>query len=216
VPKITNKKYKEFLETGLIDLISKEDFEEMLKKIDHKNIEQARILLILLYFTGRRPSELLNLKANDFEKEGSYLKIKMPTKKQGTGSIVYLPLVRITYVKELWDYISKLPPELWILWEFRGKSEKKIKILLDDGSIHIQKYKDTSYKIRYWVKKWSKKIGKEVTPYFFRHSRLSKMAMKGANVQELKYFKGAKSLSSVEPYLHLSQKKAKKMANMLD
>ena len=61
LPKITDPAYRKFLDTELIDTVSKDEFVDILKGIDHPYINQARGIFILLYYTGRRPTELVSL-----------------------------------------------------------------------------------------------------------------------------------------------------------
>jgi integrase len=201
VPEIKNKAYLKFLNTGLIDVLGKKDFEELLEEIEYKYYRQARALMIFLYYSGRRPSEILELTSGAFKKERRYLKVTISTKKGGSGGIMFLSMN--DHIKELWNYVRDMPPNMFVFWDFRARSKKRTG------------YVDTSYKVRYWVKKWSKKIGRELVPYFFRHNRLSELAMKGASPEELMFWKGAKTLDSVAPYLHVSPRKAKKLARML-
>ena len=207
MPEVKNPEYRFFLETGLINVMTPDEFDNLLMVAEanpppQANREQVRALLIMLFYSGRRPSEIIELKSGDFSKEGSYLKVVFRTKKKGAGTILYFPL-RNKHIKEVWEYVKNLPPEMYVFWYFRGESRKG-------------KYKDTTYKVRYWVQKWSRLIGKELVPYFFRHHRLSVLAMKGASPEELKFWKGAKTLDSVAPYLHLSQKQAKKLARLIE
>jgi len=207
MPDIKNSEYKFFLDTGLINVMTPQEFENLLLVVeanppDETTPEQAKALMILLFYSGRRPSEIVELKSEAFSKEGSYLRVTFRTKKKGAGTILYFPL-RNKHIKEVWEYVKNLPPQMYVFWYFRGESKKG-------------KYKDTTYKVRYWVQKWSRLVGKELVPYFFRHHRLSVLAMRGASPEELKFWKGAKSLQSVEPYLHLSQAQAKKLAKLID
>jgi len=203
MPLIKDPRYNKFLQSGLIDILTKEEFTKILKVINHNYIKQARVLFILLYYSGRRPSEIVELKAGNFKKERSYLILSIPTKKKGVGSVLYFKM-KDPHIQEVWDYVSIYPDEFYVFWKFKSRTKKKTG------------YPDVSTKVRYWVRKWSKEaLGTEITPYFFRHNRLSELSMKGATPQQLKFWKGAKTLASVEPYLHLSQKSIKKMAKLL-
>ncbi|MEE9364819.1 MAG: site-specific integrase [Cellulophaga sp.] len=206
MPKIKNKEYLKFLETGLINILTKEEYQKIKRMAgeNHHNSIQAKTLVTLLYYTGRRPSEILELQSDNFERDRRYLNVKMQTKKRGRGSYIYLPMNED--IKEVWEYVKNLPPKFYIIWEFKGSSIKKV---------NGKEYEVTSYKIEYWIKKWSKLAGKKLTPYFFRHNRLSELALKGADMNELMHFKGSKDVSSVIPYLHMSPKKIKKLARLM-
>jgi len=201
VPDIKNESYSKFLKTGLIDIFEKKDFEVLLGHAEHQYYRQARSLLIFLYYSGRRPSELLELTSKSFQKERRYLKVTISSKKKGQGGVMFFSWN--SHIQELWDYVKDIPPEMFVFWAFKGESKKK------------SGYVDTSYRVRYWVKKWSSSFGRELVPYFFRHNRLSELAMKGATPEELRFWKGSKTLDSVLPYLHLSPTKVKKLARLI-
>ena len=82
MPEIKNKSYMKFLDTGLIDIFKKEDFDKLLGHIHHQYYRQARALMIFLYYTGRRPAEILELTSDAFKKDRRYLQIVVSTKKK--------------------------------------------------------------------------------------------------------------------------------------
>jgi len=206
MPAIKCSLYKQFLEQGVIQIIDKEKFKEFLNAIEHKYIEHARALMILLYYTGRRPSEILELTHKDVKLYKNHIEIQFLTKKGGKGTVIMIPKDDIT--EELWTFFEKHVghPDAYIFWMFRSN---KVKV------VNGKEYRDVSAKLYYWVKKWGSKVGLDVTQYFFRHNRLSDLAMKGADPYDLMYFKGAKDIKSVMPYLHISADRAKKLARLL-
>lgn len=207
MPRITDKRYAEFLKTGLITPISKAEFAGMLSKVKHSCQAQARAVVILLYYSGRRPSEVLELPGANIEKKGQKLKIIFPTKKGGRYSLLYYPLT--DHFKEVLAYSGSLYPTQFFGWRFRshGNKKKRIAYKLKDGKMSLKTYERTNTLLRHYFKRW---FG--VTPYFFRHNRFSDMALKGASLLEIKHAKGAKDLKSVEPYTHLSAEQAKKIS----
>ncbi len=208
MPTIKDTEYKQFLETGLISIIDKESFEKMLGNVEHpKDTKQARALFILLFYSGRRPAELLELQAQHIKKERRHIKLLLPTKKKGRYSLIYLPLNQ--YTKEIWEYASNKFPEQYLFWLFRGNNVKRVRYKTKDG-IKEKQYIEISKKLWYWIKKWC-----GVTPYFFRHNRLSDLALKGADPLELMYYKGASDARSVMKYMHMSSARAKKIARYL-
>lgn len=63
MPLIKNARYKQFLKTGFIETLDRSVFDKLLARVEHpKDKQQARALMILLYITGRRPSEILELR----------------------------------------------------------------------------------------------------------------------------------------------------------
>ena len=206
MPAVKNEHYKRFLNEGIIEILDKEKFKELLNAVEHPHLDHARALVILLYYTGRRPSEVLELTHKDVKLFKNYIEIMFRTKKDGRGTLIQLPKDEITV--ELWEFFEKhvAHPDAYIFWMFRSN---KVRV------VNGREYKDVAAKLWHWVKKWGQKAGMDITPYFFRHNRLSDLAMKGADPYDLMYFKGAKDLKSVMPYLHLSMDRAKKVARLL-
>lgn len=54
-----------------------------------------------------------------------------------------------------------------------------------------------------------------LTPYSFRHFRMTRLAELGAFEQELKFWKGAKDIKSVEPYIHRSGRMVERFKDMI-
>lgn len=166
-----------------VELIDEKKLVEMLSKCQN---EFEKICLILLYYTGARPSELVNLKWKNIELDKNKVKITLPTTKKGIGRTIFLPLN---------DYTK-------ILIE-----ERQFK----NGEWYILPYQK-GYRIRDLIYRLS---NNELTAYFFRHNRLSQLALAGVDIHTLKYFKGAKSLSSVEDYIHLGGLQVRRIANKI-
>lgn len=204
MPKIRDESYQKFLKSGLIDLIPGSEFASMIKKVEHKTQDQARALVILLYITGCRPVEAIDLNPENFDKKGKKIELTIPTKKGGRARILFLPENK--YTLELYNYSKKFPVGFFLFYSFRSKARNWVTWDTKKGRKN-KAYVRTNTKIRHWFKKWF-----NVTPYFFRHNRFSAMAMQGASMQEIASVKGAKDLKSVMPYLHLSTKQAKKMS----
>ena len=212
MPAITDKSYLEFIKTGLIHPIDKDSFQRMLDKVEHKNKDQARALFILLFWTGRRPCEILQLTPDLIKKDNRKLKVMFPTSKRGVYTTLHFPL-RNPHFKELWKYAQGAGfPGFKMFWAFRGKRgggdyKKRTEWTTPKGENRVKEYSVISRRLRYWVKKWS-----GTTPYFFRHNRFSTMAQQGADDREIMHAKGGRTIASVQPYLHLSSKRADRLS----
>jgi integrase len=149
---------------------------------------QERMFLILLYYTGARPAELLSLTADSIDMNEGLIIIQLPTLKHGIGRT--LSFNPSEYTNEALNYAKSLSidAKLFPKWKFSWQT------------------RDFIYKIS----------DGQLTQYFFRHNRMSKLAAKGANIFELKEFKGARSTESVEDYVHMSGNRIKKLAEMTD
>ena len=180
----------EFFEKGVIKTVSYEEFKKMLARCRTK---QERAIFIILYFTGARPSELKEIKAKHVRKEGRFLVIHIPTTKHGKERDFYLPLYKYEELRWLYEYSKNMLAEQYLLWSLRRVKRYENKVFNLIERISNGRY----------------------SPYFFRHHRFSVMALKGANEEMIKYAKGARSLKSVEPYLHLMKEKISKIASYI-
>lgn len=143
------------------------------KTLEHK------VLVALLYLTGARPAEILELKARDFQVVLTDLQIRLLTKKGGYSRLLPLNIELTPYVKDL------IIP--WV----ESMKDPDSRVFTFHTTTRIQQ-------IIYETSEGA------LCPYNFRHNRLTKMAMSGANMYELMAWKGAKDSNSVKQYLFQS------------
>lgn len=211
MPEIKDQLYKDFITKGLHTPIDKDQFQGMLERIEHPQKTQARALFILLYWTGRRPCEILDLTPENIHKEGRKLKITFPTAKRGFTTTLFYILT--PHFKEVWEYAAAAGfPGFKLFWAFRGKKGggkhiKRVKWVTQKGEKRVKEYNVISRRLRYWVEKWA-----GTTPYYFRHNRFSSMSASGARQQEILFAKGGRSLASVQPYIGLSKEQASRIS----
>jgi integrase len=225
MPKIKDERYKEFLEKGSINLFSMDELDKGLKVAGQSKFgRMARAFLITLYYTGARPVEILQLKPTNFEKKKTYLTIQIPTAKRGVPRVVSIPFAR-KYAKELWQYTESLFEDIYVFYDLISRRNRVYKPKQEQSNKYGKSYiyhegekeakKDTvnvviTDRVYYYVKKWT-----GVNPYFLRHSRMSALSQNGADMNELRQFKGAKSFDSVYPYLHMSSQVSQKIGRKL-
>jgi len=210
--KIKNKVYRQFLDEGIIQTVKEEDIQAALKNVNGirgKYKAEARALLILLYYTGCRPNEALQLSGKDISRDKHYITVLLKGSKGGTPRTVYLPF-KHGLVKELWGFVQGIPPVMLLFWHYANKY-KRVRVTKKGET---RETFETTDRLRYFFKRWFKDI--DITPYVLRHNRLSKLAMKGATMEQLRQIKGAKSFDSVMPYLHLSKVEAQKVGRKID
>lgn len=212
VKNIKNRRYRQFLDTGMFESVSEADIQTALLNIKGKYIREGRALLIGLYYTGCRPNEMLKLKSNDVKDDDqTYYKILMKGSKGGLPRTIYLQKCK-PLVKEFAKYCLSFPPGMYVFFHYRDNYVR----LRDDRKGDERSRLECTNKLRWHFKRWFAFIPGGITPYFLRHNRFSKLAEKGASLEEIRQIKGAKTFNSVYPYLHLSAKTAKQVARKID
>lgn len=160
------------------------DIERMVLKCKDND---EKCYLLLLYYTGARPSELLMMGKKDVIEDEEFVKLQIPTLKGGIGRTIHL---------------EKSDPNVSFILEHSKTVEERL----------ISKWK------YYWeTKNFIYRISNnQLTQYFFRHNRFSKLSQRGATRNDLKYLKGAKDVRSVEAYIHVGGQETKKLAKIID
>lgn len=217
---VKNEKYKAFLQGGIMETISRPQFEELLSRVKHRNLAQARALVIIIWMSGKRPNEILNITAGDISKVAKNLSIRIKGSKGGYAGIIQLPMSDVL-VNEVWLYSKDKFPDQFLFWAFRSKSKKSSAIRRfrkkqADGTYSLiekryeKAYPNLANNLFYWFKKWF-----ELPPYYFRHNRFTRLSEEGASIEEIRQAKGAKGYDSVMQYMHVSTRSAKKTAKLL-
>lgn len=154
-------------------IIKRIEVDEMIERAE--NFEH-KFLIAMLYLTGARPSELLDLKREDFEVYYDYINVLLRTKKRGYPRTIQLwndaPYVRSIILPYI-EYLDRENMEL----AFTFQTPTWVRVI-------VYRLSNNKY-----------------CPYNFRHSRLTKMAKAGAGPFELMQWKGAKRFDSISPYI---------------
>lgn len=170
------------------DIIKDEEFIKMMKNI--KNIKH-KFFTILLYSTGVRIGELLDIKMVDIDIINQTIFIR--TEKNGKNRYVPIHDLTLRYLKV---YMKEWNPKEYL---FEGQNGGK--------------YSATS--IRNVINKASNGIDKNIYPHLFRHTMLSKVIEK-ENVFLTMELAGHRSLKSTLHYNHIAMDKLKTMYNPLN
>lgn len=183
------------IERNLPDVLS---VEEVIRLIDHvKGIEPLDLrnlaLLELIYGSGLRVSELLNLKISDIHLTASYVKII------GKGSKErQVPLGQMSVVA-LREYLTKGRPQL---------------IKIENNFLFLNQYGNKLSRQGFFklLKKIAKdsNITKEVSPHTLRHSFATHLLEAGIDLRTLQELLGHEDISTTQIYTHISQKHLKK------
>lgn len=160
-----------------------EDVEAMFKKA---STPKERISITLLWLTGARPSEAIEIKKQDVEILEDRVRITIPTLKLGSNEKFRIEKRTLEFERGDNKFLNYL---ISYVLNLKNPTDRLI-----------------PYTIR-WLEMKINQIGKqaidkEISPYHFRHSVMTWLARKGATIDQLMYFKGARSLKSISPYIH--------------
>lgn len=159
------------------------------KPIDYRN----KAMLELLYATGMRISELLNLQLSNIYEEEAVVKVMGKGSKEriipmGDITIKYLNL----YLKEYRKYILKTKQSEYVFVNYNGSRMSR------QGFFKILKKLCEESGIR-----------KEISPHILRHSFATHLLNNGADLRIIQELLGHESITTTEIYSHISKEKIK-------
>jgi integrase/recombinase XerD len=162
------------------------------------------VMLLLLYASGMRISELLELKFDQIIFTTGFVQIFGKGNKERQ---VPIPSAVLTVLRQYLDHV--LP----VLCQEKGQSpsiEFGYKTTLPTKHVFVTRYRRKLIPLSrqsYWmyVKKLLKKAGilKDISPHTLRHSLASHLLKNGADLRSLQMLLGHENLSTVQIYTHL-------------
>lgn len=214
MPRIKNKNYRQFLDLGIINLLTADQIKQALANVTGRYVLEGRALICAGYLTGARPIEYLSLRGKDIRKEKSYFVAQLSGSKGGKPRPIYMQN-KNPFAKELYDFALGVFPEAYLFNNFRSYYPKTVKVKLKDGNTKYIEYVEITSKLRYHFAKWFKHLEGSISPYFLRHNRFSSLSNKGVKDEDLIQLKGSKTIQSIQSYKHLSTKAAKDLARFI-
>lgn len=206
--KIKSRAYRKFLDYEEMEIITIDMIKKVLDNIRHKDKQQARALVIAMYLTGARPIEILRLTRENVERKDNMFHLILPASKRGRPRIIKMPLSN-ALVRELYNYMTQCPPYVLIFHRFVSKCTKTI---YKNGQPIVKQR--TTEKLRHWFIEWFSVLEMgDIPPYYLRHNLFSAMVAKGARPEDIKKMKGARSIKSVDPYIHMTEETQKRIQN---
>ena len=165
--------------------------EEVKKLIEATETKKSRLMISLLYSSGLRVSELVNLRPEDIdfnEKVGRVIK--------GKGSRDRIFILSESLCKQLQSYLKK--------------RENKF--------VFSKETPLTTRNLQKIVNGAKKKSGitKEITPHTLRHSFATHLLESGNDIRKIQVLLGHSSLNTTQLYAHVSTAELKKIRNPLD
>lgn len=180
----------------LPDVLSVEEIEEMLSKIDYSRPDgtRARAIIETLYGCGLRVSELLQLTFTSIYAQDGFLRIVGKGSKERLTPIGPMALQWIGYYKEQVRNHQQVQTgyEDIVFLNQRGKSLTRMTILNITRDL-------------------AKKAGiqKAISPHTFRHSFATHLVEAGADLRVVQEMLGHASITTTEIYTHLDRHRLK-------
>lgn len=178
-------------EQKLPTVASEEEVMRML--VAAENIKH-QCMIGMLYSSGLRRGELLNLRISDIDLDRKQVLVK-----GGKGKKDRLTLLSDRMIVGLRKYFDEWHPRYWL---FEGPEGKK--------------YSGTS--VGMVVKNAAKKAGikKNITPHVLRHSFATHLMDKGTDTRYIQELLGHSNIATTAIYAHVSQKDLRKIISPLD
>jgi integrase/recombinase XerD len=176
-------------EKTLPRVVSKEKIKEM---IDSTENLKHRLIIKLLYSSGLRLQELVNLKRRDIDFERGLINVRL-----GKGGKDRMTLISENLKMDLLKYYSIYSFQTGYVFEGRlGKYTKK----------SVQKVLDNA----------GTKAGIKVTPHMLRHSFATHLLEAGTDIRHIQKLLGHSDLSTTQIYTHVSNNDLKNITSPLD
>ncbi|MBU2496658.1 MAG: tyrosine-type recombinase/integrase [Nanoarchaeota archaeon] len=174
----------------LPDVLTKEEVTKLVDSAKHK---KSKLIISLLYSSGLRVSEALNMKIQDID-----LHEKVGYVRQGKGKKDRIFILSDKLALELEDYLKNKKREEHL---FPGK----------DGKM-------TSRNVQKMIRKTAKRAGinKKVSPHTLRHSYGTHLLENGVDIRKIQILLGHSQLSTTQLYTQVSTEELKKIKSPFD
>lgn len=184
------------VEKKLPQILSTQEVELLLdqpKCVDLKGYRD-KAMLELLYATGIRVSELINLNLSDINFDVGFIKCNKKNKER------IIPIGSLA-LKALQDYINKARKNM-----VKYSDEKALFVNVNGNRLTRQGF----WKI---IKQYriQAKIGKDITPHTLRHSFAAHLLENGADLRSIQEMLGHSDISSTQIYAQIARNRIKEV-----
>lgn len=171
-------------------VLSKEEIKII---FDETKNQKHKLILKLLYSSGIRLNELINLQRESLDPNRKTIMVS-----QGKGKKDRITLLSDSLSKELFDYICK--------------TEFKSKLLFESN--RDKKYSQKT--IQKVLEKSSRKLNKKVTPHMLRHSFATHLLEQGTDIRHIQKLLGHSNLETTQIYTKVANTDLLKIKSPLD
>jgi integrase/recombinase XerD len=185
------------LSQRLPGILSRQEVESLLSQPNGSNPlgQRDKALMEILYATGLRVSELVNLKLSNVNLEAGYVRM------MGKGSKERIVPMGSKALEVLKAYLSEGRPRL-----LKGRSSSYLFLNLRGNPLTRQGF----WKV---IKKYGRSAGikKEITPHKLRHSFATHLLEGGADLRSVQIMLGHVDISTTQIYTHITRERLKQV-----
>ncbi|MEK6915731.1 MAG: site-specific tyrosine recombinase/integron integrase [Nanoarchaeota archaeon] len=176
-------------EKRLPEVLTKEEVSRLLKSAETR---KSRLILSLLYSSGLRVSELVNLKPSDINFSENIGWVR-----EGKGSKDRMFTLSQNLVSELKDYLKMKENSRYLFSQNEPLTTRNIQKIVKNLRNRAE-------------------ISKKVTPHTLRHSFATHLLESGTDIRMIQALLGHSSLNTTQIYTHVSTDQIKKIQNPFD
>ncbi len=166
--------------------------DEVKKLIDSADNFKSRLIISMLYSSGLRVSELVNLKKDDLNFDE-----KIGWVRKGKGGKDRLITISGALADDLKNYLEKRSDSIYVFSKDKALTTRNIQKII----------KGTKQRAG---------IPKKVTPHTLRHSFATHLLEQGTDIRIIQVLLGHANLNTTQVYTHISSEQIKKIKNPLD
>ena len=189
-----------------VEYLTRDELERLFDAVDTDKIIglRNRAILELLYSTGLRISELVNLDRKQVNLERGEFQIRGKGRKM---RIVFLSDRAKEWLQEYMDTRDDNYDPLFLNYR-RSRQKKKGDLDLQGAHRRL-----TEYTIQEMVRTTAYRAGivKKVTPHTLRHSFATELLINGADIRSVQEMLGHASITTTQIYTHITNKKLKEI-----
>ncbi len=170
-------------------VLSPEEVKSLIDVTDHT---KSKLILKMLYSSGIRVSELVNLTPQDldFTQNTGWVR-------KGKGNKDRLFRIADSMSKQVQKWIAQHPDNKYLFSETEPMSPRNVQLLIKTAAKKAN-------------------INKRVTPHTLRHSFATHLLENGENILMIQQLLGHENLETTRIYTHISQEQIKKVKSPLD
>ncbi|MFH1711093.1 MAG: site-specific tyrosine recombinase/integron integrase [Nanoarchaeota archaeon] len=170
-------------------VLSPEEVKRLIDSIEH---HKSKLIVKMLYSSGLRVSELVNLTPKDLDFSQNIGWVR-----RGKGSKDRLFKIAESISKPLQKHLSKNPNNNFVFSESKPMSVRNVQFIVTSAAKRAG-------------------INKQVSPHTLRHSFATALLDAGENLIVIQQLLGHENLETTKIYTHISQDQLKKVKSPLD